>query len=116
MSHDGSRLTVALACAALIALAARAQADPCPETAAKIVSVQGTAEAKRAPGDEWTAIRLGDVYCPGDTLRIQANSRADVALADQTVLRLREGSTLVVQGVKGEHTYAVDLLQGAAHF
>src|SRR5262245_32682554 len=91
-----------------------ARAD-CPDAAARVVSVQGTVEAKRVGAADWTAAQVNDVYCPGDTLRVQSKSRADVALTDQSVLRLREGSTLVVQGIKQERGYVVDLLQGAAH-
>jgi tetratricopeptide (TPR) repeat protein len=88
----------------------------CPDGAATVVSVQGTVEAKRAAEETWVGARLGDIYCPGDTVRVAAQSRADLALANQSVLRLREGTTLVVQGAKSDSSYAVDLMKGAAHF
>ena len=53
---------------------------------------------------------------PGDTIRVQERSRADVALLDQSVLRLNANTTLTLQAVKEERTGVVDLLRGAAHF
>jgi ferric-dicitrate binding protein FerR (iron transport regulator) len=43
-------------------------------------------------------------------------SRADVALLDQSVLRLNVNTTLTFKAVKEERTSVVDLLKGAAHF
>jgi tetratricopeptide (TPR) repeat protein len=93
-----------------------ALAQSCPESAATVVSVQGTVESQRAGATQWEPVRLNDTYCPGDTIRAQARSRANIALVNQSVLRLRENTTLTIEGLKDERTYLVDLLQGAAHF
>ena len=59
---------------------------------------------------------LNDTFCPGDTIRVQERSRADLALLDQSVLRLNANTTITLQAVKEERTGVVDLLRGAAHF
>ena len=57
-----------------------------------------------------------DTYCPGDTLRVQERSRADVAMLNQSVLRLNANTTIIFEAVKEERTGVVALLKGAAHF
>ena len=57
-----------------------------------------------------------DTYCAGDMLRVQEKSRADIALLDQSVLRLNVNTTITIQAVKAEGTGVVGLLRGAAHF
>ena len=61
-------------------------------------------------------MRFNDTYCHGDTLRVQEKSRADVALANQSVLRLNANTTITLEGVKEERTALVGLAKGVAHF
>jgi tetratricopeptide (TPR) repeat protein len=61
-------------------------------------------------------VQFNDTYCPGDTLRVQERSRADVALLNQSVLRLNANTTITLEAVKEERTGVVALLKGAAHF
>jgi len=65
---------------------------------------------------QWQPVQLNDTYCPGDTLRVQERSRADVAMLNQSVLRLNANTTITLEAVKEERTGVVDLLKGAAHF
>jgi ferric-dicitrate binding protein FerR (iron transport regulator) len=83
---------------------------------AKVVSVQGTVESQRVGDTQWQPTQLYDTYCPGDTLRVQERSRADVALLNQSVLRLNANTTITLEAVKEERTGVVGLLKGAAHF
>ena len=78
--------------------------------------MQGTVEARRAQAASWQPVRLNDAFCPGDTIRVQERSRANVALLDQSVLRLNAGAEITVEAVKDERTSVVDLVRGAAHF
>jgi len=91
-------------------------AQTCEKWVAKIASVQGTVEAQRVGDPLWQPVKLDDTYCPGDTLRVQERSRADLTLLDQSVLRLNANTTLTLEAVKEERTGVVDLLKGAAHF
>src|SRR5213594_3173717 len=96
----------------LYATAAQAQV----EWVARAVSVQGTVESQRVGETRWQPVNLNDTFRPGDTIRVLERSRADVALLDQSVLRLNANTTITLEGVKEERTGVVDLLRGAAHF
>jgi tetratricopeptide (TPR) repeat protein len=88
----------------------------CEKPVAKVVSVQGTVESQRVGATQWQPTQLNDTYCPGDTLRVQERSRADVAMLNQSVLRLNANTTITLEAVKEERTGVVALLKGAAHF
>lgn len=65
---------------------------------------------------QWQPVQLQDTYCPGDQIRVQENSRADVALMNQSVLRLGANTTITIEAVQEERTGVVGLLKGLAHF
>jgi tetratricopeptide (TPR) repeat protein len=73
-------------------------------------------EARRAGQVSWQAVRLNDTFVPGDTIRVGQRSRADLAMLDQSVLRLNARTEMTVQAIKEERTGVVNLLRGAAHF
>jgi tetratricopeptide (TPR) repeat protein len=83
---------------------------------ARAVSVQGTVEVRRAGETQWQPVKLNDTFRPGDVIRVQERSRADVVLLDQSVLRLNAGTQITIEAVKEERTGVVDLLRGAVHF
>lgn len=93
-----------------------AVAQTCEESIGKMVSVQGTVESKKAGGTQWQPVKLNDKLCPGDTIRVLNNSRAELALANQSVLRINENTTITLEGVDEDRTTLVDLLKGAALF
>jgi hypothetical protein len=64
-----------------------APAATCETPVAKVVSVQGTVESQRLGETQWQPVQLNDTYCPGDMLRVQERSRADVAMLNQSVLQ-----------------------------
>ncbi len=109
-------LLVGLCVALITSLASSAQAQSCEPQVARAVSVQGTVEVRRAQAASWQPVKLNDTFCPGDTIRVQERSRANLALLDQSVLRLDAGATITVEAVKDERTSVVDLVRGAAHF
>ncbi len=87
-----------------------------PGPIATVVSVQGTVEAQRAGGTEWQPVKLKDTLQAGDKIRVRDKSRADLAMLDQSVLRLNANTTITIEAVKEERTGVVDLIKGAAHF
>jgi tetratricopeptide (TPR) repeat protein len=93
-----------------------ALAEKCEEWVGKVVSVEGTVEVRRVGETQWQTVRLNDTYCPGDVIRVQERSRADVALVNQPVLRLDQNTTITLGGVKEERTSVIELARGAAHF
>ncbi|MGH7408002.1 MAG: FecR domain-containing protein, partial [Candidatus Methylomirabilales bacterium] len=78
--------------------------------------MQGTVEVRRAGEPQWQPVKLNDTFFPGDTIQVLERSRADLALLDQSVLRLSANTTLTLEPVKEERTGVVNLLRGAAHF
>lgn len=98
---------------------AYSQASPqaaCDPWVAKVVSVQGSVEVRRAGETQWQPAQLNDTYCPGDVIRVGERSRADLALINQPVLRLDQNTTITLGGLRDEQTSLIDLLAGAAHF
>jgi tetratricopeptide (TPR) repeat protein len=91
-------------------------AEAADQGVAKAVSVQGTVEVRRAGETQWQQVKLNDTFRPGDTIRVQERSRADVALLNQSVLRLNANSTITVEAPKEGKTGVIDMVRGAAHF
>jgi tetratricopeptide (TPR) repeat protein len=91
-------------------------AERCEQWVAKVVSVQGNVEVRMKGETQWQPVTLYDTYCPGDQIRLQEQSRADIALVNQPVLRLDQNTTITLGGVKEERTSVINLVKGAAHF
>ena len=91
-------------------------AATCGQWVAKVVSVQGTVEARRVGQIPWQQVSLNETFCPGDAIRVQDNSRADITLVNQPILRLDQNSTITLGGVKEEQTSVLEMARGAAHF
>jgi len=115
------RLALALGAATLLLLvvfaATTSFAQPQqPSGIARAVSVQGNVEVRRTGTAAWQPVRLNDTFSAGDTIRTGAQSRADLQLLDQSVLRLNASTELTVEPVKDGRTGVVNLLRGATHF
>ena len=107
-----------LACAAITTMLCTgiAQAATCEKWAGKVVSAQGVVEVKRAGQSLWEPAKLNETYCPGDSVRTDKKSRADIALYNHPILRLDQNSTVTLGGMKDERTSLVDMISGAALF
>ena len=107
----------AILCASLGAPSfSAAAASTCEPWVAKLVSVQGNVEVRRAGEMQWQPIRLDETYCAGDMLRVQERSRAAVVLRNEINLRLDQNTTITFIGLERERTSLLDLLIGAAYF
>ena len=94
-------------------------ADPvadCEPWTAKIASVQGKVEAKRARAEEWVSVELNQYYCAGDQIQVAANSRASLILANETVVRLDQNSVIILSEIDQDKLSFLDLIKGIAHF
>ncbi len=98
---------------ALLVNATAGYAD-CTEWIAKAVSIQGRVEVRPSGKAVWAPVKLHQAYCHGDTIRVQANSRAALELHNDTILRLNQSSTLILSGPKKESSW-LDLLKGSLH-
>ncbi|MCK5229775.1 MAG: FecR domain-containing protein, partial [Desulfobulbaceae bacterium] len=83
----------------------------------KVVSVQGSVQARRAGATEWVHVRLNDTYGFGDMIRLQELSRAAIVLRNGAIIRLDQKTTITFSASEQEEeTFLLDLLHGAAHF
>jgi hypothetical protein len=90
--------------------------DRCEPAFARIVSLQGTVEVQPADVAEWLPAHLDDRLCIGDTVRIGEFARAALALANDSVLRFDQRTTLRVAGEPESGRSLLDLLFGDVHF
>ena len=90
--------------------------EPCDNWVGKIVSTQGSVEARRVGETQWVPVRLNDTYCIGDMIRVQKNSRAALILVNEATLRLDQESTIIFSRREEKETLFLRLLKGAAHF
>jgi tetratricopeptide (TPR) repeat protein len=91
-------------------------ADECQNIVARIVSLQGQVEVRSADSQEWHQVQSDSEFCPGDRLRVNANSRAGLHLKNNTFLRLSERSNIRFATPADEKSSWLDLLEGIAHF
>jgi len=100
---------------ALISAASHAAAR-CETAIARAVSIQGLLDVRHAGESEWQAATREEEYCPGDTLRTGANSRAAIQLYPETIIRLDQSSSIVFApaATTADSTW-LELLKGAAH-
>ena len=109
-------LVVAIGAMLVLSAPATSVAQAPTAAVARAVSVQGVVEARRAGQASWQPVKLNDTFSPGDTIRVGERSRADLAMLDQSVLRLNANTELTVEPVKDQRTGVVNLLRGASHF
>ncbi len=91
-------------------------AERCEKWVAKLVSAQGSIEARRVGETAWAPVVLHDTFCPGDMIRVQERGRAAVVLSNEATLRLDQNTTITFAGMERERTFLLELLRGAAHF
>lgn len=82
----------------------------------RVVSVQGTVQARKAGEAEWTPVHMDDVFREGDTLRTLDRSRAALLLKNGSMARLDENTTLSLVGLEQERTSILDLIRGGGFF
>jgi ferric-dicitrate binding protein FerR (iron transport regulator) len=88
----------------------------CDPWVAKAVSVQGIVEARKAGQSQWVQVKLNDTFCGGDMIRVQENSRAAIALNNESNLSLDQKTTITFTGIEPKKPFLLDLLSGALHF
>ena len=80
----------------------------CAQWAAKIVSLQGAVQARKAGETQWAQVKLNDTYCPGDMIRVKENSRAALVLTNETLLRLDQNTTITITGIQKEKQFFIE--------
>ena len=94
-----------------------AQTASAPESwVAQLVSIEGSAQLKKAGDTRWSPARLNDRYFAGDMLRVMDNSRAAVVMRNQSNVRLDENTTITFKGIEENKTVFIEILEGMSHF
>ena len=92
------------------------RAATCEPPIAKAMAVEGKVDVRSTDSTQWRPVKLNDTFCPGDVIRVQERSRADIALSNQPMLRLDQNTTMTLGGVKKQGGSVVELTKGAMHF
>lgn len=87
----------------------------CDNWAARLVSTQGVVQVQYPGNTEWRPTQLGQTFCLGDRVRVQGDSRAALELANNTILRLDQKTTLLLPQAATEDDFWLDLVEGALH-
>lgn len=85
-------LTIAIISAFSIFSPCLTSAATCEQWIAEAVSMEGIVEIRRAGTNQWQPVHANDRYCPGDTITVREQSRADVALVNQPLIRLDQNA------------------------
>ncbi|MBT8128150.1 MAG: FecR domain-containing protein, partial [Gammaproteobacteria bacterium] len=99
-----------------LTFATTATAADCTPHSAKIVSVQGAIEVKRAGVSDWHPVNRNDVFCPGDSIRVGEQSRAAIVMANETLLRLDQKSAIKFTRFETELPSILGFIRGIGHF
>ena len=93
-------------------------ASSCTEWVAKVVSVQGKVETQRLGIVNWKAIQQGDVFCQGDKIRSEKNSRATLQLSNSSLISVDQNTNLnfSVPKVEAASSWLIELFKGSAFF
>ncbi len=93
-------------------------ASSCTEWVAKVVSVQGKVETLHFGTANWKAIQQGDVFCRGDKIRSETNSRATLKLSNNSLISVDQNTNLnfSVPKVEAVSSWLIELFKGSAFF
>jgi tetratricopeptide (TPR) repeat protein len=90
-------------------------AERCREPAGRLVSVQGEAQVLKSGLATWDPVPTDLSLCPGDTLRVGTHGRVAVVLANESILRIDQNSTLTFGDFSTGTASLVKLLKGILH-
>ncbi len=90
-------------------------AERCREPAGRLVSVQGEAQVLESGLATWDPVPTDLSLCPGDTLRVGTHGRVAVVLANESILRIDQNSTLTFGDFSTGTASLVKLLKGILH-
>ena len=91
-------------------------AETCEKAVAVAVSVQGEVNARKGGAAAWEPVRRKDSFCPGDAVRVMAQSRADLLLINETTLRLDQNTEIVFTAPERNKEFWLDVLLGGTYF
>jgi tetratricopeptide (TPR) repeat protein len=90
-------------------------ADTCEKWLAKVVSVKGTVEARRAGEVSWVSVKQNDTFRSEVMIRAEERSRASLYLCDGSTETLDQ-KTAITLSLDVEETLLTRVINGAVHF
>src|SRR5512146_1802579 len=111
-----SGLTICAGFVTVILFSNTSFAATCEQTVAKAMAVEGKVDVRSTDSTQWHLVKLYDTFCPGDVIRVQERSRADIALVNQPLIRLNQHTTITLGGIKKKGGSLIELIKGVAHF
>jgi tetratricopeptide (TPR) repeat protein len=91
-------------------------AAPCQTPVASVHSVQGQVMWMSRGTANWSAVKLNDLFCPGDRIRVGKTGRTSILLNDETLIRLAENSVIQLSDHQEKGRNWLKLFDGVAHF
>lgn len=90
--------------------------ESCLPAMARIVSVQGIIELRRAEQTDWEPAVMNTLICVGDVIRTRAHCRAALRLSNESMLRLNQRTTATFPKVQTDKSRSLlDLINGVIH-
>jgi Flp pilus assembly protein TadD len=83
---------------------------------AEAISLEGRVEVQSSNSETWKPVSLGDHFCPGDKVRLGAESRAGLVLNNDTLLRLDEHTSITINASTESGASWLNLIEGVTHF
>jgi len=91
-------------------------ASACKTEVARVVSIQGIIEVRRAQENAWQQAGMDIILCAGDMIRARSQSRAALRLSNNSMLRLDQKTTITFPELREDKGPSLlDLLDGAIH-
>ena len=88
----------------------------CQLEVARVVSMQGIIELRRAQERVWQQASMNTTLCAGDMIRARAQSRAALRLSNDSMLRLNQKTSITFPALQEtKDTSLLDLFEGAIH-
>ena len=99
----------------LVSLSFASAGERCLNAAGKLVSAQGVVQLLRDGETGWNPVNHNESFCSGDKLRVQRGGRAAVVLANESILRINQNSTINFGKSSKDRFSVLNLLKGAVH-
>lgn len=110
-----TRLIMQIALSFMMSTIPAFASERCAPVIARLVSLQGNVALLAPRAALWQAANTGLTLCAQDQLRVGANSRAALLLANETTLRLNQKTTITINLIEDRERSFIDLINGALH-
>ncbi|MFT5399502.1 MAG: Tfp pilus assembly protein PilF [Gammaproteobacteria bacterium] len=96
---------------------ANAASDEC-NNIGSILSAQGSVQVKSKGSNQWDRLSRNAPICEGDTVKTGFRSRAAISLVNETVMRVKQGSTATLDNFssRSDAKSILRLISGVIHF